>query len=469
MSARQGQYPRPLRHLRQWPWLMNDPHLCWRNVRARRETSGGRILAIRHPSPRDHLWIGCCLTIVHHRGRTGVDLDERFHAIRQLHVQVCPDTIAGRLEAHFAPDDLATGLLDLLGGPFHTGRALCLRTDRLTVWARWLWAIVDKDRSGDGANVEVVVAGDGKVPHPAGASPRVTAVDDGDATPAGGAQMGAVPEAGGLDPAVGERIPEQMAGRGMDDRDAVRGLDFQVVTVAVVVHQDSLDPLGGRLAGAGVGGEDLVTALEVGDGHGGAASQQDLGARGKALAAAGGRVPGGGGPGVIPGTLGSVTRERANIGDFQAIGDRVRAELGRVDKGEPHRTEAKKASDEPARRWPGADLGYRLLYPVTVATADAAAQVGVVGAGGGVGRVRMSRRRMRDGELEWRGRVKQRTVDVVGRAVVGGCHRIEVELVGRRAVAATAVVLGRGIAAVVADIAAAATAADMLLEVLEGS
>jgi len=46
------------------------------------------------------------------------------------------------------------------------------------------------------------------------------------------------------DPPVAGGIPEQMAGGGVHDGGAVRGLDGQVIQVAVVMDQDGGDGLG---------------------------------------------------------------------------------------------------------------------------------------------------------------------------------------------------------------------------------
>jgi hypothetical protein len=63
-------------------------------------------------------------------------------------------------------------------------------------------AVVYEDGCGGGVDVEVViaVAGDGEVPHPACGGLGSPSAEDGYRTACGGAQVGAVPEGGGLDP-----------------------------------------------------------------------------------------------------------------------------------------------------------------------------------------------------------------------------------------------------------------------------
>ena len=63
-------------------------------------------------------------------------------------------------------------------------------------------AVVD-EYIGGGGDVEVVVAGDGEVPHPAGPVPGGVAAQDGGAAARWGAQVSAVPEGARVDPAVG--------------------------------------------------------------------------------------------------------------------------------------------------------------------------------------------------------------------------------------------------------------------------
>ena len=62
----------------------------------------------------------------------------------------------------------------------------------------------------------------------------------------------------------------------MDDRSSVRDPHEQVIAVGVVVDEDSGDRLGLSSAGAGFGGQDLVTGFEAGDGDGDPAGEQDL-------------------------------------------------------------------------------------------------------------------------------------------------------------------------------------------------
>ena len=95
-------------------------------------------------------------------------------------------------------------------------------------------AVVDEYIGGGGGDVEVVVAGDGEVPHPAGPVAGRVAAGDGGGAACGGAQAGAVAEGAGLDPAVGGGVPERVVAGGVDDRGPAVGADGQVVPVGVV-------------------------------------------------------------------------------------------------------------------------------------------------------------------------------------------------------------------------------------------
>src|SRR5712691_1710505 len=63
-------------------------------------------------------------------------------------------------------------------------------------------------------DVEVVVAGDGEVPHPAGPVPGGVAAKHSGGAADGGAQAGAVFQGGGLDPAAGGGVPERVVAGG---------------------------------------------------------------------------------------------------------------------------------------------------------------------------------------------------------------------------------------------------------------
>jgi hypothetical protein len=76
------------------------------------------------------------------------------------------------------------------------------------VKASWS-TVVDEYGGGGGLDVEVVVAGDGEVPHPAGAVLGVMAAEGGGGGAAGGAEVGAVFEGGGFDPPVGGGCPRR--------------------------------------------------------------------------------------------------------------------------------------------------------------------------------------------------------------------------------------------------------------------
>src|SRR6266699_2281202 len=129
-------------------------------------------------------------------------------------------------------------------------------------------AVVDKDRAGGDLDVEVVVIGDGEVPHPAVPVPGSMAPHDHCRGAARRAQTSTVAERGGLGPLPGGRIPEQVGAGGVDDPCAVRGFDGQIVAVGVVVDEDSCNRLGSSLAGLHVGGEDLVAGFVAGGGRG---------------------------------------------------------------------------------------------------------------------------------------------------------------------------------------------------------
>ena len=73
-----------------------------------------------------------------------------------------------------------------------------------------------------------------------------------------------------------------MAAGGVDDLDAVGGLDVEAVEVGVVVDFDGGDRFWAGLAGCGVGGLDLVARLAGGDGGGLPAQEQDRGVGGEA-------------------------------------------------------------------------------------------------------------------------------------------------------------------------------------------
>jgi hypothetical protein len=64
-------------------------------------------------------------------------------------------------------------------------------------------AIVDKDRGGNSVDVEVMVAGDGEVPHPTRCLLGSVAPGDGGDGTTGAAQAIAAVESGGFDPAAG--------------------------------------------------------------------------------------------------------------------------------------------------------------------------------------------------------------------------------------------------------------------------
>jgi hypothetical protein len=138
---------------------------------------------------------------------------------------------------------------------------------------------VNEDSGTGRGDVEVVVGGDGEVPHPACPVHRSVAAEDGCRDTSRHPQGVAEPEFSGFDPAPGGRVPEQVAGGGVDHRTAVMpGPDGDVVAVGVVVDEDGGDRLGLGFAGAGVGSEDLVAGFEAGDGDGYPAGEQDFGA-----------------------------------------------------------------------------------------------------------------------------------------------------------------------------------------------
>src|SRR5581483_4548169 len=83
----------------------------------------------------------------------------------------------------------------------------------------------------DRNDVEVVVAGDGEVPHPSGGMAGCPAADDGDMVTGRGAEVVAGVQAGGTGPAAGGGVPERVVAGGADDGGPGSGPDLQVVQV----------------------------------------------------------------------------------------------------------------------------------------------------------------------------------------------------------------------------------------------
>ena len=106
----------------------------------------------------------------------------------------------------------------------------CVASDRIvpTVAARFC---------GEYVEVVVVVAGDGEVPHPPVVVGRNRAAVGHDLLTVGRLEVLALAELGGLDPLPAGRVPEEVAGGGVDDLDAVRGFDVEVIQVGVVVRR----------------------------------------------------------------------------------------------------------------------------------------------------------------------------------------------------------------------------------------
>ena len=106
-------------------------------------------------------------------------------------------------------------------------------------------------------------------------------------------------------------VPEEVVSGGVDDLDAVRGFDVEVVEVGVVVDLDGGDGFRAGLAGGRVRRFDFVAGFEAGDGGGLAAGEQDRGAGGEAHAAQDGEgvFPGGAVPGPM-GCGGATARRR---------------------------------------------------------------------------------------------------------------------------------------------------------------
>lgn len=77
-----------------------------------------------------------------------------------------------------------------------------------------------------------------------------------------------------------------MVGGGVDGLVVAVDLDVEVVEVGVPLDHDGLDGLGLGLAGRGVDGRDLVTGLEAGDRRCRAAGEDHRGGGGEGLAAA---------------------------------------------------------------------------------------------------------------------------------------------------------------------------------------
>jgi hypothetical protein len=147
--------------------------------------------------------------------------------------------------------------------------------------------VVDEDIYRCYLHVEVVVVLDGEVPHPARRQLGCVAAGDADDGASGCAEAVAVAEGYGPGPLPGGLVEEQVRAGGVDDARAVRSLYLQVIQVGVMVEQDGGNRLGLGLAGPGAGGQDLVAGFELADGDGGAGGEQDLGAGGEALPAAG--------------------------------------------------------------------------------------------------------------------------------------------------------------------------------------
>ena len=90
-----------------------------------------------------------------------------------------------------------------------------------------------------------------------------------------------------LDPPAGNRVPEQVAAGGVDNRDLAMIAGLEVIQVGVVVDQDRSNGLGRGPSGLCVGRQDLLAGLELADRDSGTGGEQNLGARGEAHPAAG--------------------------------------------------------------------------------------------------------------------------------------------------------------------------------------
>jgi hypothetical protein len=91
---------------------------------------------------------------------------------------------------------------------------------------------------GEHVEVVVVVAGDGEVPHPPVVDLRGGAAVGGGDSAVGGLEAFTLRKFIRRNPVVQIRIPEEVAGGGVDDLDAAGGLDAQVIQVGVVVDLD---------------------------------------------------------------------------------------------------------------------------------------------------------------------------------------------------------------------------------------
>jgi hypothetical protein len=152
-------------------------------------------------------------------------------------------------------------------------------------------------------DVEVVIAGDGQVPHPAGGIGGSVTAEDADFSAAAGAQEIAGGQGVGVCPAAGGLVPEPVMAGGLDDRGPAVDLDRQVIQVVVVLEDDGLDGLGLRLARFRIRGEHFVAGFQLADQDRGPGGEQDLrGRREAVITARVDRVPVGGvGAGVFCG------------------------------------------------------------------------------------------------------------------------------------------------------------------------
>lgn len=130
-------------------------------------------------------------------------------------------------------------------------------------WKRTAHNVMYEDSYSSGLDVEVVIAGDGKIPHPAVVvAGDVPADYHRDATRKG-TQAGADFEGRGLDPPAGCGIPEEMAAGGVDGLGTSLRLDLQLVEVGVVVDQYCGCRLSLGLAGPGVSGHYILASPEL--------------------------------------------------------------------------------------------------------------------------------------------------------------------------------------------------------------
>lgn len=124
--------------------------------------------------------------------------------------------------------------------------ALCLRGRHRSLGVLADWAVVGEDARHPGGDVEVVVGGDGEVPHVACSGDDGRA-GDGRSRAVAGAKPVASSEVVGVGPGVSGVVPERVVRGGVDHGRLPRRSDSEVEEVGVVVDPHLLHRLGFRL------------------------------------------------------------------------------------------------------------------------------------------------------------------------------------------------------------------------------